>query len=89
MFEATLHQFLKEGAGTVFVHCQCGMNRSAFLALTYVCKNFGLTIQSVVDPTKRQRPIMFQNSAFMGQVEEFINGRVPSSQNTGNELEFN
>ena len=82
-FEATLRQFLKEGNGTIFVHCQCGINRSGFLALTYVCKNFGLPIQSVMESTKRQRPILFQNSAFTGQVKEFINGCLPSSENTG------
>lgn len=89
IFEATLHEFLKQGTGNVFVHCQCGINRSAFLALAYVCKNFALAIHPMIESTKRQRPIMFQNSVFMNQVEEFINGCVPSSQNTGNVLQRN
>lgn len=89
LFEATLHQFLKEGTGNVFVHCQCGINRSGFLALTYVCKNFGLAMQQLMEATRRQRPILFQNTVFMSQVEEFINGRVPSTQNTGDVLQRN
>jgi hypothetical protein len=89
LFEGTLHAFLKEGHGTVFVHCQCGINRSAFLALTYVCKNFNLPLLQMIQSMRQQRPIMFQNSVFMGQVEEFINGRLSSSKNTGNEFERN
>ena len=88
-FEATLHAFLKQGTGTIFVHCQCGINRSAFLALTYVCKNFGLPIDPLMESTKRQRTIMFQNAVFMKQVNEFINGCVPSSQNSRHELQRN
>ena len=82
LFESTLHSFLKEGRGTIFIHCQCGINRSGFLTLAYVAKNFGLPLQYLMESTKRQRPILFQNSAFMGQVEEFINGRIPSSESS-------
>jgi hypothetical protein len=87
-FEATLHAFLKQGSGTIFIHCQCGINRSAFLALTYVCKNFGLPMEAVIQSTKRQRPVMFQNTIFMTQVNTFINGRVSSSEGTGNGNEY-
>lgn len=79
-FEACLHAFLRHGTGTVFVHCQAGMNRSAFLALAYVCKNFGIPFDDAFTSAKKQRPIMFQNPAFRAQVENFIrNGRVQGS----------
>jgi hypothetical protein len=39
-FESMMLQFLREGSGVVYVHCQAGMNRSGFLALAYVCKNY-------------------------------------------------
>lgn len=84
-FEAAMHQFLQQGNGTVYVHCQAGMNRSAFLALTYVCKNFGLDMDATMKATLLQRPIMFQNPIFMNQVREFINthGHLQNSQNSG------
>ena len=76
-FETMLCNFLQSGDGNVFVHCQCGINRSAFLALTYVCRNFGLDFKSVYVGTKHHRPCMYTNEVFRGQVETFINdGRV-------------
>jgi hypothetical protein len=81
-FEYFLHKFLRESAGTVFVHCQCGINRSGFLAMTYVCKNFGLTFEDIFFAGRGQRPVLFQNPIFMRQVQEFIkNGYLPSAQN--------
>lgn len=82
-FEDTMHRFLQQGDGTVYVHCQAGMNRSAFLALTYVCKNFGLDMDATIKATLGQRPIMFQNPIFMNQVKDFINGHLQNSQNPG------
>ena len=82
-FEEVLRRFLQSGGGTVFVHCQCGINRSAFLALAYVCKNFGLDMNSVVLSTRQARPCMFTNAVYRRQVEDFIrNGRVQSPQDT-------
>jgi len=88
-FEATMHKFLQEGNGNVYVHCQAGMNRSAFLALTYVCKNFGLDMDATIKATLLQRPIMFQNPIFMNQVKEFISthGHLSHSQNSGHSHE--
>lgn len=83
-FEETLHQFLREGTGVVFVHCQAGMNRSASLALAYVCKNFSIAFDDLMPAVKKQRPIMFQNTVYLNQVREFINGHLPSQKNTRN-----
>lgn len=82
LFEETMHRFLS-GDGTVFVHCQAGINRSASLALTYVCKNFGQEFDSTVRAVLLQRPIMFTNRVFMNQVKSFINGCVPRAEDTG------
>lgn len=82
MFESTIRQFLRNTEGTVFVHCQAGMNRSGFLALAFVARNFGVPLDALVQATKQQRPILFQNTVFMKQVKEFINGCIPSSQDT-------
>lgn len=76
-FQAILHAFLQHGTGTVFVHCQAGMNRSGFLALAYVCRNFGVPFDTGIANGRRQRPVLFQNPVFMRQVEEFIkHGRI-------------
>jgi hypothetical protein len=81
-FESTLRTFLREGTGVVYVHCHAGMNRSGSLALAYVCKNFHLPLNEVVTATQRQRPVLFQNTVFMNQVKEFINGCVSRSKDT-------
>lgn len=83
MFESTMQRFLREGNGTVYVHCQAGINRSAFLALTYVAKNFHIDLVALIVSTKRQRPCMFTNPAFRIQVEDFINGCLSSEKNSG------
>ena len=82
-FETAMRRFLREGNGVVYVHCQAGMNRSASLALAYVAKNFHQSIDVVKVSTLRQRPCMFQNTVFMNQVNEFINGRVQSEESKG------
>jgi len=83
IFEERLTSFLRApGSGTIFVHCQCGINRSAFLSLTYVTKHYGLPYETTYAALKRQRPCMFTNSVFRKQTEEFVNGRVQNSQDS-------
>ena len=82
-FEKTMHDFLREGTGVVYVHCQAGMNRSGSLALAYTCKNLSMEFDSLVASVKKQRPCILQNPVFMNQVKEFINGRVQDSENKG------
>jgi protein-tyrosine phosphatase len=78
-----MKNFLREGNGTVYVHCQAGINRSASLALLYVLKNFDVEPISLIQSVRKQRPCMFSNPTFRRQIEEFINGRVPSTKNSG------
>lgn len=75
-FETTLHAFLKDGTGVVYVHCQAGMNRSAALALAYTAKNMGMKVDELFASVRRQRPCILQNRVFTNQVREFVNGRV-------------
>ncbi len=82
-FETTLHEFLRDGNGVVYVHCQAGMNRSASLALAYSVKNLGMDFDQLVASVRKQRPCILQNLVFMNQVKEFVNGRVQDSENTG------
>jgi hypothetical protein len=83
VFEETLQAFLREGDGSVYVHCQAGINRSGFLALAYSCKNLGMDLDTLVASVKRQRTCILQNPVFMNHVKEFINGRVQNSETPG------
>jgi protein-tyrosine phosphatase len=83
-FERAMQMFLRDGNGVVYVHCAAGMNRSATLALAYVCKNFYFPVDAMIQTTLKQRPCMFQNPTYMNQVRELINGRLSSEKNPGN-----
>jgi hypothetical protein len=82
LFEDVLRRFLRDGYGVVYVHCHAGMNRSASLALAYVCKNYSLPFDPVVVAVRRQRPCILQNPVFMNQVKDFIYGHLQSTQDT-------
>lgn len=85
-FERTMHAFLRQGTGVVYVHCQAGMNRSGSLALAYTAKNMGMDVDGLVASVRRQRPCILQNAVFMNQVKEFVNGRVQNSENQGSPI---
>ena len=81
-FEQALFSYLRSpGGGVVYVHCQAGINRSAFLALTYVCSRFHMDGETMLEAFKRQRPCLFQNAVYRGQVLTFLNGCVSGSEN--------
>lgn len=83
-FERALFSALRSpGGGTVYVHCQAGINRSGFLALAYVCSRFHMDGETMLEAFRRQRPCLFQNSVYRGQVLTFLNGRVPCSEDSG------
>ena len=52
----------------IFVHCQCGINRSAFLSLMYVCSEFNFPFASTESSVMRQRPCIMTNTVFRKQV---------------------
>jgi predicted protein tyrosine phosphatase len=72
-FKATMQRFLRDPeCSRVFVHCQCGINRSAFLAITYVCDVFKFQYFDARDSVKQQRPCALSNLTFSNQVFEFL-----------------
>lgn len=83
-FEIWMRLFLRSTNGTVFVHCKAGVNRSAFLVLTFVCKHFGIDFNTLLSAVRKQRPIVCDNSAFMKQVKDELYGCVQSEKGEGN-----
>jgi protein-tyrosine phosphatase len=81
-FENWTKLFLRSTTGTVYVHCKAGVNRSAFLVMTSVCKNSGIDFRTLLSAVRRQRPIVCDNSAFMKQVEDELYGRVQGEKDT-------
>lgn len=68
-FKETLKQYIQDPTSTkVFVHCRCGINRSAFLALMYVCDVFKFPVGETEMAVLRQRPCMMLNTCFRQQV---------------------
>ena len=68
-FKQILGKYLQDPNCTcIFVHCQCGINRSAFLALMYVCDVFKFSLESVQTGIIRKRPCALTNKEFKKQV---------------------
>jgi len=73
LFEKTMNQFLTDKTSDViYVHCQCGINRSGFLILLYACMRFGFGLTDTVKSIIKQRPCALTNPAFRIQVAEYI-----------------
>ena len=71
-FEKAMRTFLREPNAVVYVHCQAGINRSAFLLLYFMCKNFGLAFDPLLSAVRKQRPQICSNPAFMKEVTEAL-----------------
>lgn len=73
LFEFLMNEFLADQeCRNIYVHCQCGINRSAFLLLIYMCVKFQYNMESVVKNILIQRPCCFRNPSFRKQVVNYI-----------------
>jgi hypothetical protein len=71
-FEKTLHAFLREeGSKNVYIHCQCGINRSGFLSLAFMCKRLGIDFKTGIRTILTQRPSALTNTTYKEQVYRF------------------
>ena len=71
-FEKSIQSFLSaKGSKTVYVHCQCGINRSGFLCLAYACKKLNYDYNEVVKSILTQRPCALTNPSYRKQVQTF------------------
>jgi hypothetical protein len=72
-FEFVMNNFLRSRDATkIYVHCQCGINRSGFLTLIYICKKFGYEFDLAVRSIVKQRPCALTNPSYMIQAREYI-----------------
>ena len=72
-FEKKMNEFMADpSCEVIYVHCQCGINRSAFLTLMYLCIKFGYAPETIGKSMIMQRPCVFTNKAFMAQSIEYI-----------------
>jgi hypothetical protein len=72
-FEAVLHSFLSENSSqNIYVHCQCGINRSGFLCLAYACRKLKYDYNIMVKSILSQRPCAFTNPAFRNQLQQMV-----------------
>lgn len=73
LFESSMNAFLADPeCKTIYVHCECGINRSGFLTLIYMCLKFGYTIESIIKTMLIQRPCMLTNPTYQKQAIEYI-----------------
>jgi hypothetical protein len=71
-FRDAIDKFMNQPNGQIFVHCQMGMNRSAFLAMLYVCVKYNYDIESCIRVMTKGRPCVFGNELYRKQVVDFI-----------------
>lgn len=73
LFEQVMLQFLRDPTcKNIYVHCQCGINRSAYLAMAFVVRQFGFPLGEVARSLVIQRPCALSNPVFWTQVSSFV-----------------
>lgn len=73
-FEYAMQTFMKDSScETIYIHCQCGINRSGYLTLIYACEKLGFDLKDVFKSILQQRPCAFTNPAYRRQIEEHFN----------------
>lgn len=70
-FEAAIQQFLKSpDCKNIYIHCQCGINRSGFLSVLFACKKLKYEYDEVVKSVLSQRPCALTNPSYKQQVKQ-------------------
>jgi len=73
LFESTMNMFLTDpSCRIIYVHCQCGINRSAFLLLIFICLKFDVEPEAIIRNILIQRPCAFTNITYREQALEYI-----------------
>jgi protein-tyrosine phosphatase len=66
-----IEEVKEDGVGKVFVHCNAGVSRSAAVAIAYVMRDKGWTLDKAFTFVKGQRPHINPNAGFMLQLRMF------------------
>ena len=73
-FENTINNYLEEpDSRTIYIHCQCGINRSGFMVILFACRKFGFPFETLRRVILKQRPCALVNRTFEKQVLNCIN----------------
>lgn len=73
LFEKTMQTFLSDvNSKTIYVHCQCGINRSGFLCVLYACKKLNFEYNEVVKSVLTQRPCALTNPTYRKQIQDLL-----------------
>jgi predicted protein tyrosine phosphatase len=76
-FEHAVSTFLRDPeCVNIYIHCQCGINRSAYLALAYVIDHFDIPMDAAALNLVIQRPCALSNPAFWTQLQTFAKSRA-------------
>lgn len=76
-FEAAMLRFMRDPeCKNIFVHCQCGINRSSYLALAFIIDHFHIDMFIAAYNLIIQRPCVLTNRAFWDQISAFEKSRA-------------
>ena len=68
-FEESMQNFSRDpNCKNVYVHCQCGINRSGFLCLNFMIKKLNQSFYDSMQAILYQRPCALTNSSFKEQI---------------------
>ena len=75
-FKEAMDNFLRDPTcENVYIHCQCGINRSVFLTLAYLADAYRIPVVPCALHMIRQRPCIMTNRSYLKQVMSFAKKR--------------
>ena len=74
--------------GSVLIHCQMGISRSATVAIAYLMKYHSFSRDAAYQYVKERRPLINPNPGFWSQLQLF-QARLKSNTSNAEELQYN
>lgn len=83
-FKEAMLRFMRDPlCKNIYVHCQCGINRSAYLALAFIIDHFDIDMFISSYNLIIQRPCVLTNRVFWDQVSAFAKSRASKYGGSG------